>query len=34
MRAAEDAVVLDTTGLDAEGAFQEAWVMVQGRLAG
>jgi cytidylate kinase len=34
MRAAEDAVVLDTTGLDAEGAFQEVWVMVQGRLAG
>jgi cytidylate kinase len=34
MRAAEDAVVLDTTGLDAEGAFQKAWVMVQGRLAG
>jgi cytidylate kinase len=34
MRAAEDAVVLDTTALDAEGAFREAWVMVQGRLAG
>ncbi|WP_159347811.1 (d)CMP kinase [Roseomonas harenae] len=34
MGAAKDAVVLDTTALDAEGAFQEAWVMVQGRLAG
>ena len=34
MRPAEDAVLLDTTRLDAEAAFQEAWLLVQARLAG
>ena len=33
MRPAGDAVLLDTTGLDAEAAFQEAWLLVQARLA-
>jgi cytidylate kinase len=32
MRPAEDAVLLDTTGLDAEAAFREAWLLVQARL--
>ncbi|HEY8613450.1 MAG TPA: d(CMP) kinase [Roseomonas sp.] len=33
MRPADDAVTLDTTALDAEAAFQQAWLLVQAKLA-
>ncbi|MBI0534722.1 (d)CMP kinase [Roseomonas sp. KE2513] len=33
MRPAEDALLLDTTELDAEAAFQAAWTLVQARLS-
>ena len=33
MRPAEDALLLDTTELDAEAAFREAWTLVQARLS-
>ncbi|WP_458094952.1 (d)CMP kinase [Roseomonas sp. WA12] len=33
MRPAEDAVMLDTTALDAEAAFREAWLLVQAKLS-
>ena len=33
MRPAEDALLLDTTALDAEAAFREAWTLVQARLS-
>ena len=33
MRPAEDALLLDTTELDAEAAFEAAWMLVQARLS-
>ncbi|TPG56982.1 (d)CMP kinase [Roseomonas nepalensis] len=33
MRPAEDALLLDTTEMDAEAAFREAWTLVQARLS-
>ena len=33
MKPAEDAVLLDTTALDAEAAFREAWLLVQAKLS-
>ena len=33
MRPAEDALLLDTTELDADAAFREAWMLVQARLS-